>query len=184
MNNKLQELAAEIARQREKLLQVIAGLSQQQLDFQPSPDSWSIGEVLHHLFLIESYISKMAARLLARAQEKGIGPDPESEGSALHSLDHLREVTSQNKFKAIPQTAPRPGMAKKELLDSLESSREELRKVITEAAKYNLNQLVFPHPYLGEFNLYQWILFTGRHEQRHRGQIRGIVENPAFPKRE
>jgi uncharacterized damage-inducible protein DinB len=182
MNNKLREIVEEIERQREKLLQVVAELSQQQLDFQPSPDSWSVGEVLHHLFLIEMQVSNLAAQLLSRAFAQGIGPDPEGDSSALRSLDHLREVTAQNKFKAIPQTAPRSGTGKKELLGLLESSREALHKVITDAAKYDLNQLVFPHPYLGEFNLYQWFLFTGRHEQRHRGQIRGILENPAYPK--
>ncbi len=175
MTHKLQEIVAEIARQRQKLLQVVDPLSQQQLDFQPGPELWSIGEVLHHLFLIEKQIVKLAGRLLAKAQAMALGPDSEGEGSALNSLDHVREA-ALNKFKSLPQTLPQARMAKEELLASLQRSRTELLKTISDAAQYDLHQLAFPHPYLGEFNLYQWFLFAGRHEQRHRGQIRGIME--------
>ncbi len=180
MNHKLQEIAAEITRQRQKLLQVVGDLSQRQLDFQPAPESWSIGEVLHHLFLIEILITKMAGRLLQEAQQTGLQPDPDGESSALHSLDHLRE-TSQNKFKTISQTSPQAGMAKAELLTLLQRSRIGLLEVMGTATKYDLNQLAFPHPFLGELHLYQWFLFAGRHEQRHRQQIRGVLENSEFP---
>ena len=180
MNNKLREIADEIAGQRQKLLLVVAPLSQQQLDFQSAPESWSIGEILHHLFLIEVQIVKLARRLLVQAQETGLGPDPGAEGSALHALDHLRQ-DSQNKFKTIPQTSPQAGMAKGELLVLLQHSSAELLRVMMAAAPYDLNRLSFPHPFLGELNLYQWFLFAGRHEQRHRRQIRGVLENSAFP---
>lgn len=179
MNRKLQEIAEEITGQRQKLLRMIAPLSQEQLDFRPAPEAWSIGENLHHLFLIETLITKMARRLLEQARQAGLGPDPDGEGSALHALDHLREA-SQNKFKTIPQTSPQAGMAKEELLALLQRARAELLLLMEPAAKYDLNRLSFPHPFLGELNLYQWFLFTGRHEQRHRGQMKGIVAHPAF----
>jgi hypothetical protein len=33
-----------------------------------------------------------------------------------------------------------------------------------------------PHPLLGNLNLYKWHLFVAYHEERHRKQIREIVE--------
>lgn len=180
MNNKLREIAEEITQQRQKLLQVVGDLSQRQLDFQPAPETWSIGEVLHHLFLIETLITKMAGRLLEQAQQAELQSDLKGEDSALHALDHLREV-SQNKFKTIPQTSPHAGMAKSELFILLQQSRIALLRVMNAAAEYDLNLLSFPHPFLGELDLYQWFLFAGRHEQRHRQQIRGVLKNAEFP---
>jgi hypothetical protein len=84
----------------------------------------------------------------------------------------------------MAQTSPQAGMAKDELLELLQRSRAQLLNIIAEAAKFDLNQLSSPHPFLGEFNLYQWFLFTGAHEHRHRRQIRGILENLALPNQE
>jgi hypothetical protein len=40
-----------------------------------------------------------------------------------------------------------------------------------EADGIDLGLLQFPHPVLGRIDMYQWILYLGKHERRHIAQI-------------
>ena len=53
----------------------------------------------------------------------------------------------------------------------LSDSRARLKLAIDEADGIDLSQMHFPHPVLGRLDMYQWILFVGKHERRHIAQI-------------
>jgi hypothetical protein len=60
-----------------------------------------------------------------------------------------------------------------------ESSRTELHEAMRAADGLALSSVRVTHPRLGELDLYQWILFVGQHEARHREQIDEVVEQLA-----
>lgn len=180
MNNKLREIVAEIERERQALYGSVEDLSQAQLDLRPDTESWSAGELLHHLYLSETSIIKMLAMQTEKAGHDGLGADV-SDGTMLGSLDRFGIETVTRKVQAPEFIAPQKGLTKEELLAVLKRSRAELLAVIERAAAYDLSQLVFPHPMLGQLNLYQWILFIGKHEQRHRKQIMAVRTALGFP---
>ena len=45
----------------------------------------------------------------------------------------------------------------------------------------DLSEQVFPHPALGPFNAYQWMVLLGEHEDRHRAQIERVKAASGFP---
>ena len=66
---------------------------------------------------------------------------------------------------------PRPNIDISEALEGLESSREALRAAVVSASGLSLGEIKHTHPILGELDLYQWLIFVGQHEGRHRKQI-------------
>ena len=56
----------EFAATRAHTLAITNGLSQEQLEFVPAPNRWSIGEVLDHMLRAERVNREQVAQLLAR----------------------------------------------------------------------------------------------------------------------
>lgn len=170
MNNKLREIIVEIEGTRRELNDTVADLAQVQLDFRSSPQSWSIGEVLHHLHLVENSVVNLVMMSSERAREKNLGPDL-TNGSVVGGLDHFQIEVPRRKVQAPASVVPQSGLAKNELLNALAGSRAKLLEAITAVAPYDLHQLRYTHPLLGKLDLYLWILFVSKHEQRHTRQV-------------
>lgn len=179
MNHKVQEIVTEIETVRQSLYDVVAGLSQEQLDFKPAPERWSISENLSHLNKVERGLPKLYPMLLQKLEAAGW--KPETEGSMLNSLDHGRLDVATQKFQAPERVHPQPGLTKAELIESLKQSRQAVLDAVAPAGEYDLSSVTWPHPALGDINFYQWVLFIGKHEKRHLGQIEGIKSAAEFP---
>ncbi|MCP5054360.1 MAG: DinB family protein [bacterium] len=175
MNTRLSEIVNELGNARTSLYNTVEGLSQHQLDQQPEPGRWSVGEILHHLYVTETGVTKLLEKQITKAEKRGMGPDPEN-SSLLGSLDQYAFETSTIKIKAPQQVQPQYGVEKGELEELLGSARAELLNVISKGSVYNLSELVFPHPALGRMNMYQWLLFLAKHEERHTAQIKDELE--------
>ena len=64
-----------------------------------------------------------------------------------------------------------------EALEGLESSREALRAAVVSADGLSLGEIKHTHAILGELDLYQWLIFVGQHEARHRKQIERTLQS-------
>ncbi len=179
MNPKVQEILSEIESVRTNIYVAADGFSQAQLDFKPSPESWSIGEVLSHLNVVEKGLPRLYSMLLAKAAEAGL--TPETEGSWVKSLDEFQLEVVTQKMPAPERVLPQFGVAKNELITSLQQSRQALVTAVSEAGDHDYSAVKFPHPFFGEINFYQWILFVGKHEARHLSQIEKIMASENFP---
>jgi hypothetical protein len=175
MNSRLKEIAKELENTRLSLHNTVSDLTQEQLDKEPEPGKWSAGEIIHHIYIVEKGITRLIAKQLGKAAQKGIGPDAET-GSLIDSLDEFEIETVKTKVKAPAQSQPEKGVKKEELLKLLAEARKELENIYPEAGKFDLTQIIFPHPILGRINLYQWILFIAKHEERHINQIIKVIE--------
>ena len=180
MNLKIQEILSEIEAVRANLYAAADGFSQEQLDFKPSPESWSMGEVLSHLQVVEKGLPRLYSMLLAKAAEAGL--TPETEGSWVKSLDEFKLEVVTRKMPAPERVLPQSGIAKNELIASLQQSRQALLEAVSQAGDFDYSGVKFPHPFFGEINFYQWILFVGKHEARHLSQIEKIKASENFPK--
>lgn len=169
MNPKVQEIINDIDGVRANLYAAVTDLSQEQLDFKPAPDEWSISEILSHLQVVEKGLPKLYTIMLQKAAEAGL--QPETDGSWLHSLDDAGLEVVTQKMPAPERVLPKAGIAKAELLESLRQSRQAVVDAVSQAGNHDLSGVKWPHPALGEINFYQWILFIGKHEMRHLGQI-------------
>jgi hypothetical protein len=170
----MQELVDRLRTDRESLRQAVENLSEAQLDLKPGESEWSISDIVHHLALAEEATLKLASRLLAEAESRGVPEDPDPQGSVLDVLDPLR-VNLAKRAKAPERVTPRSAVPVADSLRRLDISRERLLARIQELARYDLALLSFPHPLLGQLNLYQWLLLVGDHEERHAAQIKRMT---------
>ncbi len=172
MNHKVQEIIIEIEAVRQSLYDAVAELNQAQMDFKPTPERWSISENLSHLNKVERGLPKLYTLLLQKIEEAGL--KPETEGSMLQCLDQEWQVATTQKFQAPERVHPQTGLTKTEVLTALQQSRQAVLAALAPAGEYDLSGVTWPHPALGDINFYQWVLFIGKHEQRHLGQIQAL----------
>ncbi len=167
---RLREVVQALEAARARLLDKVGSLGQADLDAAPSPDGWSIGEILHHLQLIETSVSRLVGRLLEHAERDDMGPDKRTD-SVLGSLDRFAIESAPQKVAAPTAFIPQKGSSQKDLLEGLAKSRGALLAVVERAGAFDLSQVSFPHPVLGRIDGYQWLLYVAQHELRHLHQI-------------
>jgi hypothetical protein len=87
------------------------------------------------------------------------------------SFDSHRERLERAVLQSPEPVRPRGDVDYREALAGLNSSREVLRASAASANGLALSEIKHTHPILGELDLYQWLIFLGAHEERHRKQI-------------
>ena len=141
----------------------------------PSPDRWSVAEILEHLNRVESQLTRFLGGKLAEAKAAGQLP-PASDVSPIGgSLAHDRIIDRRRTVTAGDRVVPRGDMDSATALAALEGTRVTLRDVVMSVDGLSLDAFTHPHPALGPINGYQWILFIGSHEARHADQVREIA---------
>lgn len=181
LTKKLQELVDKISNDRASLLQAVEGLSESQLDHKPAEGQWSITDILHHLALADEANVKLTQIMLKQAEEKSLPPDPSPDASVLDCLDQFREPMSKP-MKAPSRVDPLSHVPAEESLARLKTAREKLLENISKLSAYDLDQLSYPHPVIGQpFAAHQWLLLAGNHEGRHSAQIKRIKTGEGFP---
>ncbi|MGO4529841.1 DinB family protein [Paenibacillus sp. 2TAF8] len=151
---------------RNQIWEAISGLDEAQLNQKPSPEQWSIMQVLRHLNLMENVIIQQARLALEKEQNVSVEKKPYE-----MSLDRSRSVEAPPHVQ--PQAEPE---TLADIRSDLAASHQALEQFAREHDVALLRSKSFPHPAFGEMDLAQWIVFTSYHEERHLGQIQEIKQ--------
>ena len=199
-----------IQRERTALLSRIEGLSQLQLDYQPSRQSWSIGQIVHHVGLAE----KLWRGHLSRAIRKA---GPKREATVHVSLDDVpfrsrvlpdflwrnplvlpplslmvklipRPIQAMMfaipliKMDAAPQMQPKRGLSRNQILQFLEETRRTTLDLLRPICDWNLTRIRVVHPLVGDQDVCGILELLASHEQRHAQQIDLIKKRASYPR--
>ena len=170
MHARLAETMDYIEAKRKELLQSFAGVPADRLGRRPSEGAWSVAEILDHLGIVESGVARLITKRAGKAREAGLGEETSTE-SVLASFDQHSAKLATMKMQSPVTVEPRANADPKEALDGLQTSRQSLRAAVVAADGLSLSKIKHTHPFLGELDLYQWLIFIGQHEARHRKQI-------------
>jgi hypothetical protein len=173
MHPRLEELLQYAEAERAVLLAAVDTVPESARERRPSPDTWSVAEVLEHLHRVEQGIARLIGRQIERSRATGLSQETET-GSLLHSLDHLGVVQRGNTLPAPEFVQPQGVLTAAAAITALEQSRRTLRDALASGDGLALGFISVPHVFLGPLTLYQWVLFLGQHECRHAMQIRDI----------
>ena len=170
MHPRLAGIAAFLEDARSRVVADALTLSPEDSARRPAPDAWSADEILTHLGLVEPGIAKLVGKSVRVAREAGL-PREASEEPVLRLLDGRGFETGEQKLVAPEFVAPRAVLPRDEALAALGRSRDLLTNVLAGVDGWALAEVVAPHPILGPFNMYEWLLFVGKHELRHLAQL-------------
>jgi DinB superfamily len=193
---------------RERTIELVRDLTQEQADFSPAANSWSAGQITDHLLLSEKLYRTQCQNLieLAKTGEKtNIELTFQQVNTSVAFIP--REVIplftlplkmfnffvphavreTMFRFPLIPALNPRvsdpaPSRPINELRSSLASSIDATEAIFRGDLPAKLKNMTLSHPILGTNNIVQVLGIMGAHEERHQTQIRAVLANPRFPK--
>lgn len=160
------------------MMKVIKGLSDEQLNYKPDADSWSIAECVKHIALSEQNIwaGFVSAGL---AQD----PDPSKRSEVAMSDDQLMGII-ESRAQKVKTQAPFEPEAKPEPLKDVLKEFKALRGEHIKFAKKSTDDLRNRYGQLpfGTIDVYQAIIFMSGHTKRHTDQMREVMASAGFPK--
>jgi hypothetical protein len=164
-----QRLVAHLEMTASWFVDEISRLSPAQLAFRPTPESWTILEVIDHLVVVAPiYWQDLQNALKAPAGRKTTTTDA---NMLWYGIDRT------HREKAIPTEVPKG-------LRDLQAGLDAYRKQHARLLQYVRTT---DDDLRGHFverqgsDAYQWVLLISTHEQRHILQIREIKADPRFP---
>jgi len=148
------------------------GLSNDQLTFRMTPESWSVMEVVEHLAIAEpQYWQRVQDSMKQAASEKK--PEATDAGILWYGIDRT------NRARTGEARVPR-GKYK-----DLQASLGDFRKLRATIRTYAATTQEDPRSRMlleGNMDVYQWLLMISTHSQRHILQIREIKAHSAYPR--
>jgi DinB superfamily len=167
------EIYEDIDAARARLVSAVEPLTGEQHAFRPSPDRWSVAEIIEHLSITEPRVVRLVGALLDKLEASGArGDDSPFEPV---SLTQFAERARTEKYQAPDEIRPK-GAPLQDSLARLRDSRAALRALRPRVERVDGTLARFPHPAWGPLDLYQWLAFVGMHERRHLAQIKALGE--------
>jgi DinB family protein len=176
MHARLNETMTFVEDKRRELLRSFEGVSGNRLCQKAMPGGWSVAEILEHLRMVESGVARLITKRVGQARESGLGEETATT-SVMPSFDKHQKMLESAVMQSPPAVQPRPNVDIGEVLDGIEGSREALRAAVVMADGLSLGEIKHNHPILGELDLYQWLIFLGQHESRHKKQIERTLQS-------
>ena len=168
-----QRLIAHLEMTERWLNDEVSRLSPAQLAFRPTPDAWSIMQVVDHLVVV--------GPIYWQDLQKAMQGPPSTAIRSGTDVDILwYGIDRTNREKAIPSEVPKGELRDlREGLDAIRRQHAQLREYIRTTSD-DLRSRVVPRQ---GSDAYQWALLISTHEQRHILQIREIKAHSKFPAR-
>lgn len=163
---------------KENLLAAVKGLSAEQLNFKPTPESWSVAECIEHIAISESMLFGMMQGTLKEAA------NPAKRSEVKMTDDQVKSVISSRERKVKTSEAFVPsnkfGSADgslKEFASKRDASIEYV-KTTQDDLRNHYAQMPF-----GTMDSFQVIIFMAGHSARHTAQAKEVMANANFPKK-
>jgi hypothetical protein len=159
-------------------LDMMEGLSEEQLKFKSAPEKWSVLEVAEHIWLAEGRLFSAVQGALAAGQ------NPEWETKTKGKTEFLEKVmvSRDRKAQAPENIVPSGKLTRDDVIAKLKEARAKTLK-FTEETKLPLKAHTLDHPFpvFNTLNAYQWLIYIPLHNIRHNKQIEEVKADPNFP---
>jgi hypothetical protein len=163
--------------------ELVAGLAPEQLNWQPAPGSWSIGQCLEHLCATtEAYLPPITTAL-----QNGRGPatgEIAPGGPTRWFIQKFIEPSTQAARAKAPKKIVPNARVETSVLDRFVRGNEAVRDLIRRAAPYDVNRIRFKNPFIPglRFTVGAGLLIICRHERRHLLQAERVKASTGFPR--
>jgi hypothetical protein len=148
--------------------ELVSGLNPEQLNRQPVPGAWSVGQCLEHLCIAnEVYLPAISASLASRpvSTVQEIKPG----WFARWFLRNYIEPSPQSKHAPAPKRIVPEARVESSVLDRFLASNQAARGLVRRASDCNINHIRFNNPFIPllRFTVGTGLQIVSRHECRH-----------------
>jgi hypothetical protein len=176
MHPRTQELLQHLDIQHDRLRRAVESVPRERREEKPTPERWSVAEVIEHLSIVETRIARVFTAKLTEARTSGSLVAERDESPVVGTIDMDRVLDRSRRITAAEAVLPSGKLDAEAAWSALEDARTTLRNSVLSADGVALGEIVQPHPVLGPINLYQWIAFAGAHQARHTAQVMELRE--------
>lgn len=161
-----------------------APLSDEQLAWEPAPDSWSVAQCLDHLNVTARMYLPVLDEGIADAIRRGLynaGPYPYNWLGRLHV--YLVQPTTRFRGKAAKQFQPAPRRPRHEVMAAFRAYQVQYVDRLRQANGLDLARARVASPIVGWLRIPLGSSFAMMiaHECRHLAQARRVIQMPGFP---
>jgi DinB family protein len=167
MHPRLTELLAYVDRETEALREAYESVPPAERNVRTDPARWSPAEIVQHLAIVDQRIVQLLGRLIDQARAL----PPEAEASPLLPNELLTRVVNRSRRFQTSQASEPVQTDADRVWGELMATRRALADVVASGDGLALGSVSAPHPALGNFNGYEWIMFVGAHAARHANQM-------------
>jgi len=150
------DLLALVERAAGGIEQSLAGVSESQARFRPSPDEWSVADVLRH---VDAAMRGTGRIIKALATGEEAHPDMDA-----------------------PPVLEDAGKTLAELRNGVAESYDEVRAAVAVIPDGPAAEATALHPFFGDLNCKEWAAFVQVHSRDHANQIEQVKAHPGFPR--
>jgi hypothetical protein len=152
----------------QKAKELVIGLNSEQLNWQPVPGAWSVGQCLEHLCIAnEVYLPAISASLAGRS----VSPVQEITPGwfARWFIRSYIEPSPQSKRGPAPKKIVPGVRVETSVLDRFLRSNQAARELVRKASDYDVNHIRFRNPFIPilRFTAGTGLQIVSRHERRH-----------------
>jgi uncharacterized damage-inducible protein DinB len=163
---------------RQEFLAAIDGVTEEQWNWKPAPNRWSVGETAEHIVLAEGLLFGNTKRALSTPA------NPEWETKTKGKTELIERVMAprMGKAQAPEPVVPAGKLNRQEVLERFHRQRAEIEKFAAESdAPLKMHTVDHPFPVFSTLNAYQWFIYVPLHTMRHDKQIAEVKSTPGYP---
>ena len=173
----LQSVLNELDRTDEEARQLVSGLSDAQLNWQPNPAAWSVAQCLAHLGQMNSVLTAALRPAVRQADKSSAMPrKPIQPGRFGRWFISQMEAPPRRKMKTPRKGRPETHKSGEEILRAFIAAHDDLRSLIHETQDLDLNRIRFRNPFIGllRYSVGTALLVIGAHDRRHLWQAKQV----------
>jgi hypothetical protein len=182
----LQTIASETEKVGGEARHLVADLTDEQLNWKPAPDSWSIAQCLDHLAVTSEKFDQNFGKAIARGRDKRRASSAVRYRPTILGGWLVKQLLPEAKRKVPAPRVFRPSesSAIKGALERFLRQQEKFLGFVKDARgiDYNKTRLRSPVTPLMRYSLADAFVITVVHGQRHLAQARRVREMSGFPR--
>lgn len=158
------------------------GLSPTQLNWQPKPGAWSIGQCLDHLRGGNELVISAISEALKGRQPKPVDEIHPGRITQWFIRSFIAENPGGVRARAPKKIDP-PPQVDPDILDAFLRTTEAARAMVKQSASYDVNRIRYKNPFvpLLRFTVGAGFEIIAKHAGRHLLQAEAVKQSPGFP---
>lgn len=168
-------LIAEFNASDQRAAAVVQGLTPEQLNWQPGPGEWSVGQCLDHLYVSNVVYGPPIASALV-GQPVGVAQEITPGWFGRWFIRNYIAPSPQPPRRRAPRKIKPAAHVDPSILERFLKSNQDARELVQRAGNYDVNRIRFKNPFvpLIRFTVGTGLEILSKHEQRHLQQAERV----------